>query len=147
MLGEIETVNLWGLFRHPVAPIWHREGTALLGDAAHPTLPFLAQGASMALEDAWVLADALSTDLPRDQALHSYQARREARVRRVIAAANGNARKYHLSLPPLRWAAHAALHLGGTLAPVRMMRQFDWLYGHDVTDCAGQASSSTQIGT
>ena len=147
MLGAIETVNLWGLFRHPVAPIWHREGTALLGDAAHPTLPFLAQGASMALEDAWVLADALSTDLPRDQALQSYQARREARVRRVIAAANGNARKYHLSLPPLRWAAHAALHLGGALAPVRMMRQFDWLYGHDVTDCAGQASSSTQIGT
>lgn len=133
MLGDIETVNLWGLFRHPVAPVWHGDGTVLLGDAAHPTLPFLAQGASMALEDAWVLAEALSADLPRDQALQAYQSRRAGRARRVIAAANGNARKYHLSFPPLRWAAHTALRLGGTVAPLRMMRQFDWLYGYDVT--------------
>lgn len=133
MLGDIEAVNLWGLFRHPVARVWHRDGTVLLGDAAHPTLPFLAQGASMALEDAWVLAEALSADMPRDQALQVYQSRREGRVRRVIAAANGNARKYHLAFSPLRWAAHSALRLGGAVAPLRMMRQFDWLYGYDVT--------------
>ncbi|MEO3414037.1 FAD-dependent monooxygenase [Roseovarius sp. CAU 1744] len=133
MLAGIETVNLWGLFRHPVAQVWHRDGAVLLGDAAHPTLPFLAQGASMALEDAWALAAALATGPDRDTALQAYQARREGRVRRVIAAANGNARKYHLSFPPLRWAAHSALRLGGAVAPVRMMRQFDWLYGYDVT--------------
>ena len=133
MLSEIEEVHLWGLFRHPVASRWHGEGTVILGDAAHPTLPFLAQGASMALEDAWVLADALSRSRDRDEALAAYQKRRETRVRRVIDAATGNARKYHLSFPPLRWAAHSALRLVGALAPVRMMRQFDWLYGHDVT--------------
>ena len=133
MLSNIEKVHLWGLFRHPVANRWHGEGTVILGDAAHPTLPFLAQGASMALEDAWVLADALSRSGDRDSALASYQSRRETRVRRVIDAATGNARKYHLSFPPLRWAAHTALRLGGAVAPVRMMRQFDWLYGHDVT--------------
>ncbi|MEM9241302.1 MAG: FAD-dependent monooxygenase, partial [Pseudomonadota bacterium] len=55
MLAAVERVHLWGLFRHPVAPEWHRGGAVLLGDAAHPMLPFLAQGASMALEDAWVL--------------------------------------------------------------------------------------------
>ena len=133
MLARIDRVHLWGLFRHPVAKVWQGGGTALLGDAAHPTLPFMAQGASMALEDGWVLADALSEFDDRGQALRAYQARRIDRARRVVAAATGNAWKYHLSFPPLRWAAHSALRLGGALAPVRMMRRYDWLYGHDVT--------------
>ena len=56
---------------------WRRSGSAgglaLLGDAAHPTLPFMAQGASMALEDAWVLADALQDEATREAALDRYQ--------------------------------------------------------------------------
>ncbi|WP_299844241.1 FAD-dependent monooxygenase [uncultured Roseovarius sp.] len=134
ILSKVEKVHLWGLFRHPVAEIWQGGGTVILGDAAHPTLPFLAQGASMALEDGWVLADALSDADDMKQALQNYQARRQARVTRVISAANGNARKYHLSFPPLRWVTQSALRLGGAFAPMRMMRQFDWLYGHDVTE-------------
>ena len=133
MLAHVDQVHLWGLFRHPVAAVWHQGGTALLGDAAHPTLPFMAQGAVMALEDAWVLADALTRQGTVALGLASYQQRREPRVRRVVQAANGNARKYHLSFGPLRWAAHSALRLGGAMAPERMMAQFNWLYGHDVT--------------
>jgi salicylate hydroxylase len=136
VLDTVEEVHLWGLFRHPVAKVWQRDGLALLGDAAHPTLPFMAQGASMALEDAWVLADALRDEASREAALDRYQARREGRAARVVAAASRNAWKYHLSFPPLRWAAHTALRAGGALAPDRMMRQFDWLYGHDVTRAA-----------
>lgn len=133
MLASVEEVHLWGLFRHPVARVWQRGGVALLGDAAHPTLPFMAQGACMALEDGWVLADCLAREDTLAAGLARYQTRREARVIRVVEAANRNAWKYHLSFPPLRWAAHAALRAGGSLAPGRMMRQFDWLYGHDVT--------------
>ncbi|MBC7133595.1 MAG: FAD-dependent monooxygenase [Roseovarius sp.] len=133
MLAAVETVHLWGLFRHRVARVWQRDGVAILGDAAHPTLPFMAQGACMALEDAWVLADALSRAGTLAGGLARYQARREGRVRRVVAAASRNAWKYHLAAPPLRWAAHAALRLGGALAPERMIRQFDWIYAHDVT--------------
>ncbi len=133
LLAEVSEVGLWGLFRHPVAPVWHRGGVAILGDAAHPTLPFLAQGANLALEDAWVLADCLAAEADRDQALARYQARRRDRAVRVIGAANGNAWKYHLRSAPLRGAAHLALRLGGRLAPERMVRRFDWLYGHDVT--------------
>jgi len=133
LLTAVKEVHLWGLFRHPVARNWHGGGTALLGDAAHPTLPFMAQGAVMALEDAWVLADALTWHDTIAEGLASYQQRREARVRRVVKAATGNARKYHLSFGPLRWAAHSALRLRGAVAPVRMMTQFNWLYGHDVT--------------
>jgi salicylate hydroxylase len=137
MLAAVEEVHLWGLFRHPVAQVWQRDGLALLGDAAHPTLPFMAQGASMALEDAWVLVDALSGAEGLVEGLAAYQGRRDARVRRVVEAANRNAWKYHLSFPPLRWAAHTALRAGGAFAPERMLRQFDWLYGHDVTRKAG----------
>ena len=133
MLAKVDEVHLWGLFRHMVAPVWQGGGTALLGDAAHPTLPFMAQGAVMALEDAWVLADALARQDTLADGLSSYQHRRAARVQRVINVANGNARKYHLSFGPLRWAAHSALRLGGSVAPKRMMTRFNWLYGYDVT--------------
>jgi salicylate hydroxylase len=133
MLDQVTEARLWGLFRHPVARVWQRDHLALLGDAAHPTLPFLAQGASMALEDAWVLADEIARSDSVAAGLAAYQMRREGRVRRVIAAANGNAWKYHIGFTPLRLAAHTAMRLGGKLAPMRMMRQFDWLYTHDVT--------------
>ncbi|MFK7937923.1 MAG: FAD-dependent oxidoreductase [Roseovarius sp.] len=130
---DVQEVNLWGLFRHQVAANWHSSGVAILGDAAHPTLPFMAQGANMALEDAWVLADALDHGTDLSQALAAYQQRRRTRVCRVIEAANANAWKYHLSFPPMRLAAHTVLRVAGRLAPVKVLGQFDWLYHHDVT--------------
>ncbi len=133
LLAQVEDVALWGLFRHPVAGRWHKGRVAILGDAAHPTLPFMAQGANMALEDAWVLADCLDRGPHIGAALAAYQTRRRPRVARVIAAANGNAWKYHLKPGPVRGLAHAALRLGGSVAPGRMVRQFDWIYRHDVT--------------
>jgi len=131
-LAQVEQVHLWGLFRHPIAARWHDHRRTILGDAAHPTLPFLAQGANLALEDAWVLADRLDR-LPQDAALAAYQQARRDRAARVIAAASANARNYHLSNPLLRTAAHAALRLGGTLAPAAALRRFDWIYGYDAT--------------
>ncbi|MCA0920865.1 FAD-dependent oxidoreductase [Pseudooceanicola nanhaiensis] len=133
LLSRVEQVHLWGLFRHPVARHWTGEGVALLGDAAHPTLPFMAQGAAMALEDAWVLADALADAPDRQAGLALYQARRASRAARVINTASKNAWKYHLRFPPLRMAGHMALRLAGRLAPGAMVHQFDWIYAHDVT--------------
>lgn len=132
LLDAVNEATLWGLHRHPVAATWQREGVVMLGDAAHPTLPFLAQGANMALEDAWVLADHIAR-LPRDKALIAYQAARSPRVTRVIKAAESNATRYHLRPGPLRTAAHLGLRLASTVAPGRMMAAFDWLYGYDVT--------------
>ena len=139
MLGAVETVYLWGLFRHEVARVWHRDGLAILGDAAHPTLPFMAQGACMALEDAWVLAASVDHAGDVGRGLARYQALREARSRRVVAAASGNAWKYHLAFAPLRWAAHTALRAGGRIAPDRMIRQFDWIYRYNAIDAAERA--------
>ncbi|AXX98168.1 FAD-dependent monooxygenase [Profundibacter amoris] len=133
LLERVEDVYLWGLFRHPVAENWHKGRVAILGDAAHPTLPFMAQGAVMALEDAWVLADALDKADTVETGLASYQTRRRPRAARVIDAASKNARNYHLSPGPLRFAAHTALRLGSTFAPSLAMKKFDWIYKHDVT--------------
>lgn len=133
MLKQVDRVGLWGLFRHPVAQHWYGDGIALLGDAAHPTLPFLAQGANMALEDAWVLAACLDADVNQSAALARYQHLRKERCTRIVSAATGNAWKYHLKNPLVRGAAHLGLGLAGRIAPQQMLRQFDWLYGHDVT--------------
>lgn len=133
LLSRVTEVHLWGLFRHPVARHWHGGGVALVGDAAHPTLPFLAQGANMAMEDAWVLARELRLASRLEEGLASYQAHRQARTRRIVEAASRNAVKYHLSSRPVRWAAHTALRVAGRLAPQRVIGQYDWLYKHDVT--------------
>ena len=140
-LDQVQDVWLWGLFRHPVAQRWyatHAEGAAaILGDAAHPTLPFLAQGANMALEDAWVLAAALAGHDTVAAGLAAYQAARAARSARIVEAANRNARAYHLR-GPMRALAHMGLRLGGQVAPGLALRRFDWLYDHDVTASQGQ---------
>lgn len=135
-LDRVEDPWLWGLFRHQVADVWGRAmgmgGVAILGDAAHPTLPFLAQGASMGLEDAWVLADALVRHDTLAAALAAYQATRKPRTKRIVAAANSNARAYHLSGLP-RMVGHMGLRLLGRISPGAMLGRFDWLYDHDVT--------------
>jgi salicylate hydroxylase len=135
-LDRVEDPWLWGLFRHSVAATWVKSmgqgGAAILGDAAHPTLPFLAQGASMGLEDAWVLAQALATHDTPAAALAAYQGARKPRTTRIVAAANSNARAYHLSGLP-RMIGHTGLRVIGRLSPASMLSRFDWLYGHDVT--------------
>ena len=131
-LAQVQAPGLWGLFRHPVAPRWHGQGAAILGDAVHPTLPFLAQGAVMALEDAWVLAAMLDRFDTPEVAFAAYQTAREARVRRIVDAASANARNYHLSGLP-RVVAHLGLRGISALAPGALLKRFDWIYDADVT--------------
>ena len=134
-LDAVEEVFLWGLFRHPVAEHWHDGAgrAALLGDAAHPTLPFMAQGANLALEDAWCLARNLARR-PQNPAgaLESYARARAPRTAKVVAAATANARNYHLR-GPLAQAAHGILRAANRLAPSLALRRYDWIYEHDVT--------------
>jgi salicylate hydroxylase len=131
-LDAVEDVHLWGLFRHPVARHWHRGRAVLLGDAAHPMLPFLAQGANMALEDAWVLAACLAGHDSAEAGFAAFRQARLARVSRVVAASGANARAYHLR-SPWREAAHLGLRLGGRVAAGLALRRLDWLYRFDPT--------------
>lgn len=138
-LEQVEECWLWGLFRHPVAANWAwtapdapDRGMAILGDAAHPTLPFLAQGANMALEDAWTLAEMLAGHEDLATALGLYRQRRLRRVTRVVEAANSNARNYHLR-SPLREIAHLGLRTVSRFAPGSLIGRYDWIHGFDVT--------------
>lgn len=131
-LAQVSETGQWGLFRHPVAAHWQDGTRALVGDAAHPTLPFLAQGAVMALEDAWTLAACLAADPNQQTALARYESLRKPRCQRIVEAANANARNYHLR-GPTRAVAHAGLRAITRLAPNRLIQRFAWLYDHDPT--------------
>ncbi len=132
ILEGADDVRLWGLFRHPVATQWSAGSIVLLGDAAHPTLPFLAQGANLAIEDAYALARICNEHADLEIALGAYEAARRPRVVRAIKTANRNARSYHLGGLP-RHVAHTGLRLMGQHAPDAFLRRLSWLYDHDVT--------------
>ncbi len=144
-LAKVDKAHLWGLFRHEVPARWHGGSLVLVGDAAHPTLPFLAQGANLALEDAWVLADTLADAPGVSAALTTFQERRVERVKRAIRAANANARNYHLRNPLLRFAAHNGLRLGSLFSPRAALGRFDWLYRHDVTAAAADKPQHVSV--
>lgn len=85
----------WDLYRRPALDHWHRERVVLMGDAAHATLPFIAQGAALALEDSLVLARCLDryNDIP--QALQTFQEARLERCSNIQARADANMALYH----------------------------------------------------
>lgn len=122
----------WHLFDRPDAASWVRGPMALLGDAAHPMLPYLAQGAAMAIEDAAVLGQqsGLQSDWP--SALAQYQKLRKARCERVVRAAQRNGQIFHFP-QPLAWVRDAVLAAQGT-----QVLGMPWLYGQDVVQPLGQ---------
>jgi salicylate hydroxylase len=132
LLAAVDQTFLWGLFDHPPLPEWSRGRIALLGDAAHPMLPFLAQGATMAFEDAWVLAAELDTAADPEAGLMAYEARRRPRATRAQRAAVRSGRVYH-QRPGLGSAARLGMAAAAALAPGLLLGRFDWLFGADET--------------
>jgi len=115
----------WALFDRPPGRPRTKDPVTLLGDAAHPMLPFLAQGGAMAIEDAAVLAACLSRDEDTTRALRAFERARRVRVARAQHEARRNSWRYHLS-GPLGFARNAVLRaMGGE----KLLRRFDWLYG------------------
>jgi len=115
----------WALHVLPVLPGWARGRIVLIGDAAHPVLPFLAQGGALAIEDAVTLAHCLDASADSGAALAQFHGLRAARARRIQRASRRQGSAYRLAAP-FSWARDAVL----TLAPGhRLMAQLDWLYG------------------
>ena len=138
VLAKVERTFLWGLYDHAPLPVWTKDRIGLLGDACHPMLPYLAQGATMALEDAWVLGSELDVAPSLERGLMAYEARRAPRTARVQRAAARNGRIYHLG-PGLREMANVALGIAGRVSPSGMLARFDWLYGADVVSARSTA--------
>jgi salicylate hydroxylase len=135
------TTFKWGLFdRDPMAQ-WSRGNVTLLGDAAHPMLPFLSQGAAMALEDAYVLAAAIDTLDDCDTALSAYEAERRARTARVQLEARERGRTYHLPTAEEQERRDRELERQQAENPNAVGIKAEWVYEYDATRCADRFAS------
>jgi salicylate hydroxylase len=99
LLSATEACFLWALFDRKPLDYWSDRKVTLLGDACHPMLPFLAQGAAMAIEDSYALAYCLGCDTDIQNALQTYQNIRLPRTRKIQLNARENAALYHMSTP------------------------------------------------
>ena len=91
------TLYRWALHDRPPMEQWSKGRILVLGDAAHPMLPFLAQGAAMAIEDGAVLANCIDNFDDIDEALNQFEKIRKPRTSYVQSAARRNAKVLHLS--------------------------------------------------
>lgn len=139
LLGAGGGIGCWALHdREPLAR-WSSDALTLLGDAAHPMLPFAAQGANQAIEDAFALAATLAMsrgDVP--EALRRYQEQRIPRTQRLQQSARSTAIGSHLPDGPLQRARDAELARGSALDGLR------WVYGHDALAAAARWTSERQ---
>lgn len=87
----------WSLHNRPPVMTWSTARATLLGDAAHPTLPYLAQGAVMSIEDGAVLARTLAMEPTIPAALKRYERNRVERTARVVNQSTANRRLFHLN--------------------------------------------------
>lgn len=99
LLAATESCFLWALFDRQPLSQWTDHNVALLGDACHPMLPFLAQGAAMAIEDSYALAHCLADQKCSHTALKTYQEMRMTRTSDIQLGARKNASLYHMSSP------------------------------------------------
>ena len=129
LIGAVDSWRRWALFTMPEGCDWNQGAVALLGDAVHGMLPFAAQGAGMAIEDAAVLAKVLSegpseTSADIAAALQRYGALRRPRVTRVQRLARKQGRIYHLT-GPMALARDLTIKAMG---PEWMLSRQSWIY-------------------
>jgi len=130
IVDRIDTPFKWAMLGREPLRRWSVGRVSLLGDACHPTLPFLAQGANMAIEDGMVLARCLE-GFPVEEALRRYEAARLDRTSRIVRGSLENASRYHN--PQLADAATAREFMDREFAPQAMGARYDWLYEYDAS--------------
>lgn len=128
ILEAVEETFVWALFDRPPLDRWSYGRVTLLGDACHPMLPFMAQGAAQAIEDGATLAACLATaDDPR-AALRDYQALRLPRAARMQALSSANKIRFHFPDGPEQRARDDAMANGATDWSYDAVA---WIYDHD----------------
>ncbi len=133
IIRNIDTPYKWALLgREPLAH-YALGRVVLIGDAAHPTLPFLAQGANMALEDAAVLTRCL--DLAAvPEALSRYENARLGRTAAIVRGSSDNTKRFHN--PALGNPDGAAAYVEREFQPDKVKQRYDWLYEYDALTVA-----------
>lgn len=141
IIGELETPFRWALVEREPLQTWSQGRVAMLGDACHATLPFLAQGAGMAIEDGWILADCLAEDsLHPEKALRRYASLRQPRTSAVIAGSSANAGRFHN--PDLAHAERARAYLQTQWEPDKVRQRYDWLFDYDALSATQESKMS-----
>ncbi len=109
---------------------WHKGPIGIIGDAAHAMLPYQAQGAAMAIEDAGELAPLLANEDSATDALAKFQSLRQQRVNRVVKTSARNGEIYHMSWP-FSIARDIVVSLQG---PTAHLKRLEWLYGYEAAN-------------
>ena len=133
ILEAAEQHYRWALLSRPLLDCWQKDRCVLIGDAAHPILPFMAQGASMAIEDAWLLAAVLHRGgtMPLDG--DPFTRLRRPRVARVRQLAIDNGVRYHRRSAVGQWVTRTPLRGAAMIAPALIQNRLSWLYDYDPT--------------
>lgn len=133
LIDQVEVPFKWALMARPPLAQWSSGRVSLLGDACHPTLPFLAQGAAMAIEDGYILGrsmEAHAADVPL--ALKQYQDARVERTTRIVLRSTENGRRFHN--PALASADGAAAYVDREWAETKVRERYDWLFRYNVDE-------------
>ena len=132
--GDDTEFYQWALREIKPLETWSSGRVTLLGDACHAMLPFMAQGAVMAIEDAWVLAQQLKGHADNiNEALYAYERLRKGRTSKVQATARRNGQLYHQSSNAGQMLFYSPLWLASRMMPDFFAKQLDWLFAEDVT--------------
>lgn len=133
VVDAAEDCTRWALFDRDPMPEWTDGNAALIGDACHPMLPFLAQGAAMGIEDAWVIVQALVSaggNIPA--ALQQYKEIRHPRTSKVQGAARARMHSNHERSMIGQLRTYAPMWWTSRAAPDKFDARYDWLYKTDV---------------
>lgn len=135
MIRAIPQPYKWALFGREPMTRWSRGRATLLGDACHPMLPFLAQGAAMSIEDGLVLARCLQAHAPdHAAAFAAYESARIEHTSRAVTGSAENMRRYHDSR--LASPADAAAYVDQQWSEDRVKARYEWLFGYDARTVA-----------
>jgi salicylate hydroxylase len=130
VIGAVDTPFRWALIAREPLTTWSEGRVTLLGDACHPTLPFLAQGAIMAIEDAVVLARCLDAMRDRPEAaLAAYQDLRVERTAAIVRGSAANLDRFHNRA--LADPETGAAYIAREWEPEKVRHRYDWLFDYD----------------
>jgi salicylate hydroxylase len=134
LMRKIEQPFKWALLGRSPQKGWAQGSICLVGDSAHPTLPFLAQGANMAIEDAAVMARCLSLQDTASEAFAQFENLRWQRTADIVNRSSDNAKRFHN--PQLSESDKAVDYVSAEWEPEKVRRRYDWLFEYDALKIA-----------
>lgn len=131
LIQKVDQTYKWALVGRAPLEKWVDGRVALMGDACHPTLPFLAQGAIMAIEDGFVLARCLDAAASLEEGLMRFQNARVERTTKIVMGSTAAGKRFHN--PVLADPAGAVAYVEQEWTPEKTRTRYDWLFEYDAT--------------